>query len=116
MQKIILDTSFILTALKFKIDFLSELNKLSDFNYELYVLDKTIDELKNKPLGKLAEELIKQKNIKIIRTDKGKVDDLLLEQEGIIATQDMELKKLLKAKNKRIITIRQKRFLIQLPY
>ena len=112
LQKIILDTSFLLTALKFKIDIFSELNRIIDFEYEIYILDKTLDELKGKKLGKIAEEIIKQKNIKIIKTNEGKVDDLLLEEEGIIATQDRELKKLLKAKDKKIITIRQKRFLI----
>ena len=111
-QKIILDTSFLLTTLSFKVDIFSELNRICDFEYEIYVLDKTLDELKGKKLGKIAEGIIKQKNIKIIKTNEGKVDDLLLEQEGIIATQDIELKRLLKEKEKRIITIRQKRFLI----
>ena len=112
MQKIILDTSFILTALKFKVDIFSELNRICDFEYELYILDKTLDELKGKKLGKIAGEIIKQRNIKIIKTDKGKVDELLLEQDGIVATQDIELKRLLKEKNKKIITIRQRKFLI----
>ena len=112
LQKIILDTSFLLTALEFKIDIFSELNRIIDFEYEIYILDKTLDELKGKKLGKIAEGVIKQKNIKIIKTNEGKVDDLLLEQEGIIATQDIELKRLLKKKEKRVITIRQKRFLI----
>lgn len=112
MQKIILDTSFLLTALEFKVDIFSELNRICDFEYEIYALDKTLDELKGKKFGKIAEGIIEKKEIKIIKTDEGKVDELLLEQEGIIATQDIELKKLLKEKDKRIITIRQKRFLI----
>ena len=46
MKKIILDTNFIVTALKFKIDLFSELRKALDFQYEIFILDKTIDELK----------------------------------------------------------------------
>lgn len=112
MQKIILDTSFLLTALEFKIDIFSELERICDFQYELCVLDKTLDELKGKRLGKIAEDIIKQKKINVIKTSEGRVDELLLKEEGIIATQDQELKRLLKEKNKRIITIRQKKFLI----
>ena len=48
----------------------------------------------------------------IIKTNPGKVDDLIVRianKNTIVGTQDKELKKLLKKKSIKIITIRQKR-------
>ena len=76
----------------------------------------SLHELKNKPNGKLALDLIEKKNVNIIKpSEKGIVDDILTKLAGgdkdiIIATQDMDLKKRLK--NSRIITIKQKKYLI----
>ena len=114
MYKIILDTDFLLTSLKFKVDLISEIERILDFKYKIFVIDKTLDELKNKKLEKLALELIKRFNI--IETKKDKiVDDLILELKDdniIVATQDKELKKKLKREKIPIITIRQKKYLI----
>jgi len=115
-MKIILDTSFILTGLKFRIDIFSELEKVCDFPYKLYVIDKTLDELKNKPASKLALDLIKAKSIEIIKTKKDRnVDRLMLEivdKEYLVATQDRELKKKIKNKGIKVITIRQRKYLL----
>ncbi|MBS3134513.1 hypothetical protein J4214_04755 [Candidatus Woesearchaeota archaeon] len=116
MYNIILDTSFILTAIKFRIDIFLELERICIFNHKISVIDKTLHELKNKPNGKLALDLIEKKNVNIIKpSEKGIVDDILTKLAGgdkdiIIATQDMDLKKRLK--NSRIITIKQKKYLI----
>jgi rRNA-processing protein FCF1 len=119
MKKIILDTSIILTALKFKVDLISELERICNFNYSLYIIDKTFNELKNKPNEKLAlafiDHLIKIKKLKILKiTSKKHTDDILvsLSNKAIIATQDQELKRRVKEKGAQIITIRQKSHLI----
>ncbi len=109
MQKIILDTNFLLS----KFDFFSELERICDFKYQIFILDKTIEELKNKKLEKLAKDIIKKKEIKVIKTEKNKsTDNLLLDlaekEKFIVATQDKELKQKLKQKDIKIITIRQK--------
>tara|TARA_Y100000310_G_scaffold186269_1_gene186351 strand:- start:8098 stop:8448 length:351 start_codon:yes stop_codon:yes gene_type:complete len=113
MYKIILDTDFLLTSIKFKVDIFSEINRICEFNYTLHIIDKTLDELKNKKLENIALKLIKKLNI--IKTNKDKtVDDLILELKEdnlIVATQDQELKKRLKKENIQIITIRQKNHL-----
>ena len=37
-RKVFLDTSFILNSLKYKIDMFSELNRILDFNFEIYIV------------------------------------------------------------------------------
>ncbi len=112
MYIIVLDTNFLITALKFKIDIFGEIERICDFNYEIAVLDKSLKELENKPKEKLIKALIKSKKVKIIKTNtKDYVDDILASLEGgyIIATQDMGLRRRLKGKG--IIFIRQKKYL-----
>ena len=113
MYTIVLDTNIILDSLKFKIDLLEELKRICSFNYEIKILDKTLNELANNPNGKLALKFIKQKNIKLINTkNAGYVDDLLskLDKNHIVATSDKDLKRRLKTHP--IITLRQKKYLM----
>jgi len=122
MKRIIIDTNFLLIPAQFNIYIFDEIDKLCDFTYKLYIIDKTIDEINNiietakkasdKNAAKLALKLIKAKDINIIYTAKDKsVDDLILEtlKEGdIVATQDKPLKT--RIKNKKIV-LRQKKYL-----
>jgi len=115
---------------QFKVDIYSEINRIIDSKYQLCVLDKTINELKklvNKAKGKhstnanMALQLLKKKKVQIIKTKSDKyVDDLiidLVDKNYIVCTQDIELRKRLKLKNKkekitiRIIIMRQKKYL-----
>lgn len=122
MKKILLDTNFLLIPSQFNIDIFTEIHRIMNENYKLFILDKTIEELKkiinsktqklkNKQAAKLALQLIKAKHIKILKTKTTDyVDDILAKKEDyIIATQDLNLKKRLKTK---IITLRQKKYLI----
>jgi rRNA-processing protein FCF1 len=122
MKKILLDTNFLLIPSQFKIDIFSEIDRIMLVKYKLYTLDKVIDELKsiqknpkqkqkNKKAAKLALQLVKAKKINLIKTKTNKpVDDIIAGLKGyIIATQDIGLKKRLKAK---IITLRAKKKLI----
>ena len=45
MKKIILDTDFLIHCATAKIDYVVEIRKILDFKYELFIIDKTIDEL-----------------------------------------------------------------------
>jgi len=111
-MKIILDTDFIIMSLKYKVDILSQLKSLLNIKYKVYIIDKTIKELKNKPQEKLAKLFIKKINIIKTKQDKT-VDNLILEQKNImVATQDRDLKEKLKKAKIPIITIRQKKYLI----
>ncbi len=124
MKKIILDTNFLLIPGSLKIDIFDEIDKLINFKYELYIIDKTNKELeliKNKQKGKtttdilIAISLIKQKHLKIIPTSKSNgVDDTivsLVNENYIVATQDKELKKRVKEKGAGVIILKQKKYL-----
>lgn len=118
MKKIILDTNFLLAIGQFHVDIFSELERICDFPYEVYILDKTIEELKRiirtgrkgKFAAKLALEFIKGR-VKLLEGRGNFVDNILVDladKDTIIATQDRELKKRIKT---RIITIKQKKYL-----
>lgn len=112
-MKIILDTDFIINAVKNRIDITSELKRILDINFTINILDQTLEELKNKPLEKLVLQIIKSKDINIIKTKKDKtVDDLILIQKPpfIVGTQDRGLKEKLKKAKIPVITIRQKKY------
>jgi len=122
-QKIVLDTNFLLIPAQFGVDIFVELEKLCNFKFELYLVDKTLKELENvvktqkgaqKDAAKLTISLITSKKIGIIETFTGYVDDILVEEGkkgAIIATQDKELKQRLKQENIKIIILRQKKYL-----
>lgn len=125
MQNIVLDTNFFMTAYKQKVDIFGELKRIMDFKYQVYIIDKTVDELEKlinegklseKTSAKVALQLLKRKNIKILKTAKDRsVDDLLLALDPrtfIIATQDRELKKRLKARKFKTLVIRQKKHIV----
>jgi len=127
MKKILLDTNFLLIPAQFGTDIFAEIKRIADFRYELYIIDKSLDELNKiskEQRGKLKREvkltiaIIKEKisknDIKIIDTqeeDKS-VDDIIVSLKGYItATQDIELQKRLKEKGAKIISMRQKKYL-----
>lgn len=111
MHKIILDTNFLLSCLNFRIDFIREIKRISNFNYTLHIFKGTLKELEGKKLGKLAKDIIKKQNIKVINGKNSYVDKDILDLKGnyIIATNDKELIKKLKLP---IIRIKQKKYLI----
>ncbi|MCD4666197.1 hypothetical protein K8R47_00095 [archaeon] len=111
MKKIILDTNFILVPFQFKVDIFEEFKRICDFQYKLYILDKSLDELKKIKKEKAALSLIKQKNIKVIKTKNADyVDDQLKKLKNvIIATND---KKLIKQLKTPYIRLKQKKYLI----
>jgi len=129
MKKIIIDTNFLVSTIRFKIDLFSELQRICDFKYTTCIVDGIIDELeklaetgkqKDKIAARISLELIKKKKVKIIRIPtKNKrvknVDLLILNliKEGnfIVATQDKELKREIKKKRVPLIVLRQKRYL-----
>ena len=123
MKKIILDTNFLLMPLQFRVDIFSEFDRICNFNYKLFIFDKSIGELKNiikkqsqkhKKAAEFALKLIKLKNISIIQSNQEDVDSLILKninKDTIIATQDSLLKKELLKKGISVIILRQKKYL-----
>jgi len=124
-MKILLDTNFLLIPSQFKVDIFSEIERIVQDSYKIYILEQTIDELnnifekqkgKNKDAAKLALQLIKQKDLNTIKnSQKGIVDDIILDivdNTYIVATQDKELKNKLKDKKIKTITLRAKKYLV----
>lgn len=123
MKKIILDTNFLLIPFQFDIDIFLEIERIADFKYELFIVDKTVDELnkiikeqkgQNKEAAKIALALLENKKIKKLKTTEDlDVDSILLKQKGaIIATQDIILKRKLMKSGIKTITLRQKKYLV----
>ena len=125
MKKILLDTNFLMICFQFRVDIFLEIERICNFNYKLYVLDKTMDELKNiakeqkgknKDAAKIALKLTSIKNIDVINTKSNKnTDGMILDiasKEGyIVATQDKDLKRRLINQNATLIVLRQKKIL-----
>ena len=135
MQKILIDTNFLLIPAAFNVDIFSEFNRLFPIN-TLFILDKSTSELKNIELkqkgkyrqqAKIGLQMLKKYRINIIKTEKHinaykstskilSVDDLIVDfaikGNYIVATQDKEIKAKLKKHNKKSIILRQKKYLI----
>jgi hypothetical protein len=126
MRKVIIDTNFLLIPYQFKVDIFSEIRRICNVKYDVFVLDKTVGELeriigkqggKHREAAKLALGLLKSKGVKVIETREDKVvDDIIVElanrKEHIVATQDKGLKRRLKTKGIPVITLRQRQYLV----
>ena len=107
MRKVFLDTSFIITCIKEKLDFSEE---IQNFGFEIVIPKEVIYELKglskSNIYAKTSLKLIEKSNFKKIElknknVDKGLVSLSKKNSENIIATMDKELKK--KIKNQKMI-------------
>ena len=126
MKTVLLDTNFLLIPAQFRVDIISEIDRICVFRYNLAVLDRTIDELKaimdeqkgkHKAAAKLGLDILKKNKIKILKTkEKTKhVDDIIVKiadkDKTLVATLDLGLKKRLARKGIPLIILRQKRYL-----
>ncbi|MEK6886944.1 MAG: PIN domain-containing protein [Nanoarchaeota archaeon] len=121
--KVLLDTNMIMVPAQFKVDIYEEINRLMEVPYDLYVLDKSLDELdaiiehqrgKEKAAARLAKAILEAKKPKTLKTtSKDYVDKIILGLKGyIVATNDKELRLKLKKEGVRTILLRQKNHLI----
>jgi len=123
IYKIILDTNILLAPAQYGVDIFTEIERLCMFSYDLYMLDRTMDELlkitaesrkgKDKDAAKLAISIVKAKNIKTISTDEPEkdVDTLIVDstKKGcIVATLDKELRDRVREKHIPIIYMRNR--------
>ncbi len=122
MKYIILDTNFLLIPAQFNVDIFTEIDRLVQEPYELCIIDSTIDELnsltekesgKDKRAAVLALQMLEKKKVKHLKTEKHlNTDKLIVERakspDFMVATQDKELKRILKENNVQLIVLRQK--------
>jgi len=119
MRKVILDTSFILTCVKQKIDFFENIKLMG---IEIVIPEQVISEIKRVSISKKKQHVREDAKLalKILETNKfesidlgtGHVDKLLLKfakinSQTIIATLDRELKN--KSNNRKMIIKEKKR-------
>ncbi|MDI6826599.1 MAG: nucleotide-binding protein [Candidatus Aenigmarchaeota archaeon] len=120
MKRIILDTNFLTIPHQFNIDIFEEIDRIMEEDYELMTLDRVVKELKrlsklkgkDATAAKVALELIKKKNIKIINTDEKKVDNAIIklaDENTIVATNDRVLRRNIKDKNLKVLYLRSKK-------
>lgn len=115
MKTILLDTNFIVSALKNKINLDFELDRVITEKYQKKIIDKTIDELKklNTEHSKLSIKILEKQKIKKIKSTTTNVDNEIVknsDKNTIVATLDNELKKRLKEKGIKVLFIRQKKY------
>ncbi len=115
MAKALLDTNFILTCLKQKIDFFEDLKFMG---MKILIPKQVIRELNGikKPEAQLALKLLEKNKFEEIDIGKGHVDKRIKlfadnNKEVLVATLDRELKE--KLKNSKIIIREKKRLEIQ---
>jgi len=118
MRIIVLDTNFLIDVIRFKID-LDELDRLFLTPFELFTLDSVIRELeeisktrsKESKYAKVALELLKIKKIKILKV-KETADKAILSlanEDTVVATNDIKLRKKLKASGIKTIYLKSKK-------
>ena len=119
---LILDTNFLFITFEQKIDLISELERIISSNFTLYIYEGTIKELisiqnkttKNKKLLPLIAKMLNIYNFKIIISKQKYIDKQILENlndKVIIATNDKKLRMKIQSQKKRVIYMRQKRYL-----
>ncbi len=118
--KVVLDANFIMMPFQFGIDIKSELDRILNFGYEIYTLDRVLTELEAISAGKgrdgraakAAHELAKD----LPKIDsEGGADETLLKiasKNTIICTNDKILREKIKRKGAPVIYLRQKKYLV----
>ena len=123
MKRIILDTNFLTIPYQFNIDIFEEIDRVVEGKYELTTLDCVVEELKKlkKSRGKEAAAakvaliLIKEKNVKVIKTNEKNVDIKIYrmaDRNTIVATNDKDLRRRLKNKNVKVLYLRSKKRIV----
>jgi len=123
MKRIILDTNFLTVPYQFNIDIFEEIDRVVVGEYELTTLDCVVKELKKlkKSRGKAAASakvallLIKEKNVKVIKTGEKNVDIKIYrmaDENTIVATNDRDLRRKLKNKNVKVLYLRSKKHIV----
>ena len=130
MTKIILDTNFLLIPGQFGVDIFAEIDRICNFAYELAVVPETIIELKqiiggsgslkDRKAASLALQLLERYRVKTLANYRKvfkRADEAILaiaDRSSVVATQDRELRKLLRKNAVRLIILRQKKYLMLL--
>jgi len=123
MARVLIDTSALVSAVEWRVDIWSELERVLLVPFTVAVVEGTLAELdvvaaksgKHKLRVRIAKMLLVKKGVERL-AGVGHVDDVIVEladrKSTFVLTQDQGLKRRLKAKGVPVITIRQKKFLV----
>jgi rRNA-processing protein FCF1 len=121
-MRMLLDTSFLITAMKGKMDILDELRKFG--KPTLNVLDLVVKELESFSGGgsrraidsRLSLKFIEDSDIHVIKTRGGHTDNKIItyatNRKMVVCTMDKKLKETLLRRGAKVITIRQGKYLV----
>lgn len=119
-MRILIDTNFFIDLLRFKIS-LDEISTLVLEKCDLFTLDAIIDELnkisnkknRDSQYARLALDMIKNRQIEILKSE-GEADKAILKlatRKTVVATNDRELRKMLKRRGAKTIYIKSRKHL-----
>ena len=118
MKKVLLDSNFLISCFKFKVN-LDQIENLLAEPFQLFTLAPIVNELKtlagskskDSKYARLALKFLNSKKIKILKTNKS-ADEAILEladKNTLVATNDLSLRKKLKVKGIKTIYLRGKK-------
>ncbi len=122
LRPVILDTNFLFVSFQFNIDIISEMKRLVGGNFDLFIYEGTIGELKsverkgdkNKKYLPLIMKMLHLYNVKIIKSEEKYIDDQILsnlDTKVVIATNDKELRLKIQSLGYKVIYLRQRSYL-----
>lgn len=114
-MKILLDTSFLISCVKHKIDFFLELERIFPEKHELIILTCIEGELENLSSknrdAKLALKLVRFKKVKVVKGNSKPCDQSILDyakaKKAVICTLDREIREKAKEAGLQVIGIKQ---------
>ncbi len=117
-MKLLLDANFLVLPFQFSVEIFEEFERLTNGYYELYTLERTLNEAMNIRDGryrKLVKKLMNVKDIEIISTSSRHTVDHDLFEKGfqgfVVCTNDKELKRKLDKENLPYIFLRSRNHL-----
>ena len=125
-KTVILDTNFLLIPGQFKVDVLSEIDRICDFEHEVATVPEVLEELrriacsgngKDAKAAKIGLELLRKHKVAQLKNYRKifkSADDAIIaiaDRNIIVATQDKLLRTKLYKRGIRIIMLRQKQYL-----
>jgi len=112
LPEVLIDANFALIPVQFKLDIYSELDRVVQKKYQIVTLGPIIEEIQKISGGRLALQMLENKEVRIIPTNTRDVDDAIVEyaEKGktIVCTNDKVLEDRLRQKGITVIYMRGK--------
>lgn len=123
-MKILLDTNFLLLPAMFRVDIFAEVERVVGGSHEFFTINPVVRELRGLAMGKgkdcraakVGLQLLEKENVEVLETDEENADEAILKmvekEDFVVATQDAELRERVREKNRKVIYLRAKQYLV----